>query len=103
VAAFRTTQEAFEALRSLYDVGSVNPAGFGWYLGAAGSKAFAGATGAAPDTVPSWDWYQAASEEAVPPYKVEAAKSGRSACSVESKAKACAHGSDPLIEKVRVA
>ena len=78
-ALFRVIQEAWEVLRSLYDAGNVPGAGFAFYFVGAGARAEAvtpaGGSGAPTQ---SYEWFEAAAEEAVPGYKVEAARSGRS-------------------------
>ena len=61
------------------------------------------ATGAFDDfagmPTPSWDFYYAAAEEPIPTYRVELAKSGRSACSAKGKAKKCCDQSSELTTK----
>ena len=84
-ARFREIQESFEAVRTLYDSGKVPASGFAHYLGGgagAGAKASA-PSGRTGQPTPSYDWFADAAEEAVPGYRVELAKSGR------SQARAC--------------
>ena len=88
-------------LRELYEAGRVNAAGWAWYVGGAGAQETAQA---APDhddghSYASWEFYAEAAEEAVPAYKVELAKSGRSECVKKPTAAACKHGGDPVIAK----
>jgi len=105
-AIFRDQNEAFESLRDLYDSGRVHAAGFTWYLGTAAGAAGEGRKGAPPPRErPARDyaWYEAAAGESVPPYRTEAAKSGRSSCKGTchgdpKEPAACeAHLLDPLI------
>jgi curved DNA-binding protein CbpA len=108
-AVFREIQENWESLRDLYDKGKVHATGFGHYFSQEGSKkqtenrdshtkAFDGRP------TPSWEWFAEASGEPVPTYRVEIAKSGRSACNQKAQTpkgnenKHCHHTSE-LIEK----
>jgi hypothetical protein len=89
-------QEAWEALRQLYDSGKVHASGFSFYLGGAGAAAKAAPpSGRTGQPTPSYEWFADAAEEAVPSYKVELAKSGRSQC--KATGAACKHGEDPVI------
>jgi len=74
-AVFRTAQEAFEVLRSLFESSAV--ASFASSGDKSTESAYADATAAAMPT-PSWEFYAAAAQEPVPLYRVELAKSGRS-------------------------
>jgi hypothetical protein len=53
-------------------------------------------SGFADKPVPSYEYYEQAAEEDVPSYRMEPAKSGRSAC--KQKGTACKH-TDPIIQK----
>ena len=78
-AAFRDIQEAWEALRQLWDSGKVPAAGFAHYLAGAGASAKAAPpSGRTGQPTPSYEWFADAAAEAVPSYRVELAKSGRS-------------------------
>jgi hypothetical protein len=102
-AVFRDQNEAFESLRELYDSGRVHRAGFAHYLGggAAEGRQGGGARREAPRR--EWSWYEAAASESVPPYRTEAARSGRSTCKGAchgnpKEPEACVkHGLGPLI------
>lgn len=91
---FRDVQTAFELLRTMFEKKKV----------ASFQTAGDSSTGAFKDVkkdferseMPSWDYYYSAAEESVPTYRVEPAKSGRSACVQKGKAKKC---DDPIIEK----
>jgi hypothetical protein len=96
VAAFRALQEAWETLRGLVDSGRLSAAGFGHYLGGAGSSvrllvgfafravavtasfcAFPCQVAATPlsssfgRSPQSWEWFAEADSEDVPPYCCE--------------------------------
>ena len=96
-AVFRKTQSAFESLRSLYDGASP-----GFYFASCGDQtagaAAASVGGPAMDT-PSWEFYAEAAAEAVPLYRVERAKSGRSLCKAQGSARHC--GAEECIAKAR--
>jgi hypothetical protein len=51
--------------------------------------------------VPAWSWYAEASQDAVPPYRCEAAKSARSGCKSKLGSVGCQHA-EPEIEKGEV-
>ena len=75
---FRTLQESWEILRSIYDKGQVHVQGFSYYFSEGGAKNVIERK--VKVDVPDFDfeWYEAAAAEPVPPYRVEIAKSGRS-------------------------
>ena len=90
---FRKVQSAFETLRSIFDRKVVDSYGpilkhaAARYRDGSGEEAREGAAKY------SWDYYAAASEEPVPTYRLEKAKSGRSRCRAMGLAKKCgAHG-----------
>jgi len=93
---FRAAHESFETLRTLYEKGKIESF--------ASAKAEAGAfddiedhvRAAASASAQSYEYYAAAAKEDVPPYRVEPAKSNRSACQAKGKAKHCA---DPGIDR----
>jgi hypothetical protein len=89
---FRNIQTSFEVLRDLYDGQRISS--FAASVDHSTSKAFEDLwkdfEGAAP---PSWDFYAEAAEEPVPLYRVELAKSGRSACNAKGAAKKCEESS----------
>ena len=90
-ARFREVQEAFEAVRTLYDSNKVPAAGFAHYLGGgAGASAKASApSGRTGQPTPSYDWFADAAEEAVPAYRVELAKSARSQARAHLESRRC--------------
>lgn len=101
---FRTVQTSFEVLRDLFDKGRVDT-----FAPSAGSGAESAPSSSAESyagvyddfasmPTPSWEYYYSAAEEAVPTYRVELAKSGRSACKQKGKAKRCAMD-PPIIDK----
>ena len=77
--AFRTVNSAFETLRSMYEKGKITS-----FTDAAkvdtGADYEANYKTYGGYTAPSYEWYEMQAEEDVPKYKVEIAKSGRSAC-----------------------
>lgn len=91
---FRTTNASFEVLRDLYQQGKVKDGTYSSYL-TESAKAEAAESDIDIDelfnkyskntNVPSWEYYAEAAEEAIPPYKVETARSGRSKCAVCKK------------------
>ena len=95
-AEFREVQTSFEVLREMVQDGSV-----GSFADASG-RSTADAYSSSYDNhagrpTPSWEYYSSAAAEAVPIYRTEQAKSGRSKCSQKGKkAKRC---SDELIDK----
>jgi len=93
-AEFRAIQEAWESIRALFDAGRVHAAGFSHYFQGIGSSERS-TRGSAPQAR-SWEWFAEAAEEAVPGYKVEPAKSGRSKCNATGIAK---KHDEPLIPK----
>ena len=78
VIIFRALQEAWETIRSIYDMGQVHVQGFAFYFSGNGSQSEIekGVRNEAHDF--DFEWYEAAAEEPVPPYRVEIAKSARS-------------------------
>jgi len=93
-ADFRALQEAWESVRQLWDSSRINPAGFPYYFGGVGGADKASAPSGRTGPTPSWEWFADAAEEAIPSYRVELAKSGRSQC--KAKGAACKHD-DPFI------
>lgn len=91
---FRTTNASFEVLRDLYQQGKVKDGTYSSYL-TESAKAEAAESDIDIDelfnkyskntNVPSWEYYAEAAEEAIPAYKVETARSGRSKCTVCKK------------------
>ncbi len=91
---FRTTNASFEVLRDLYQQGKVKDGTYSSYL-TESAKAEAAESDIDIDelfnkysqntNVPSWEYYAEAAEEAIPTYKVETARSGRSKCAVCKK------------------
>lgn len=68
-------QEAWEAIRELYDSDGVPIAGFRHYFAGEGAALHAGASTLRREGPPeSWEWFAAAARESVPAYKVELAK-----------------------------
>jgi len=96
-ALFREQQASWDIIRELKDKRKVHPTGFTFYFGAAGSSESRDQREAVFS--PSWEYFQAASQEATPPYLVELAKSGRSECKADPKSAACKHGFAPQIEQ----
>lgn len=94
---FREVQEAWEALRVLYDSGGVPTTGFAHYLSGSGASTTAAPRSGKAGATPSWDWFATAADEEVPTYRVELAKSGRSQC--KATGAACKHGDDAFIEQ----
>uniref|UniRef100_A0A7S0N4Q4 Uncharacterized protein n=1 Tax=Pyramimonas obovata TaxID=1411642 RepID=A0A7S0N4Q4_9CHLO len=96
-AIFRDIQTAFEVLRELYEKQSIKS--FAASSTQATASAYAHAReGFQGTATPSWEYYQTAAEEEVPEYRVELAKSNRSACTQSTKiGKKC--GDDVMIEK----
>ena len=94
---FRKVQASFEVLRELFDNGDVSsftgPDAGSFDTGDAFESNFQG-FGAA--STPSWEFYEEAAQEPVPAYRVEAAKSGRSACKQKGSAKKCGPAEDGL-------
>ena len=88
-ALFRTTNASFEVLRDLFQQSSVENGTYTSYL-TGQAKAKAAETDIDIDelfkkysnntNVPSWEFYAEAEKEEVPIYKVENARSARSAC-----------------------
>jgi len=107
-ATFRATRAAFQVLRDLYEKGSIRNSTFASYLVSANAKDSDESENDDDEnydddddddedffdedladlyeryskntSAPSYEFYAAAAEEEVPGYKVELAKSGRSAC-----------------------
>jgi hypothetical protein len=85
---FRAVQASFEVIRELYDkrlVDSFVSDGDHSTTEAYSEKERAFAT----SETPSWEYYANASDEPVPIYRVELAKSGRSACKMAGKTRGC--------------
>jgi len=88
-AAFRDIQTSWEVLRDLYDSKMVQT-----FAGSATGSAtaerydsvFSGFDGTDPQP---YEYYEAAAEEAMPPYRVELARSNRSSCKATGAAKKC--------------
>ena len=110
-ALFREVQTNWEVLRELYDKGKVHSKGFVYYFSGEGKQhkaenveVHAAAFSDPNRPMPSWDWFAEAADEPVPAYRVEKAKSGRSACKAPElnregeKHDHCHHTSD-IIEK----
>ena len=91
---FRKLQMAFEALRALFELGRP-----GFLFSTAASHSTEEATFEPSPNVPSWEYYKEAAEEAVPTYKVERAKSGRSRCCAKGSAKRQGCVEDDFIAK----
>ena len=88
---FRDVQTSFEVLRELYDKARVDS------FVTSGQQSTADSySGVYEDfgemPTPSWEYYYSAAEEAVPTYRMELAKSGRSACKQKGAAKKCSRG-----------
>jgi hypothetical protein len=82
---FEDIQNSFEVLRGMFANREVDS-----FVQAAASRkstarAFEFAEATRPKSTPSWEYYAAAAEETVPIYRVEPAKSGRSACSMAAR------------------
>lgn len=98
-ATFRKVQAAFDVLRGLFDSGRVGSS-FATALGTSTADGYASCvSGFASSAVPSWEFYAAAAAEVVPTYRVELARSNRSACCQQGSAKHCL---DPGIDKGEV-
>jgi curved DNA-binding protein CbpA len=95
--AFRTVQASFEVLRELFSKKFVAS-----YVSSfsAAAETHGKTWSDFEDGMPtkSWEFYYEAAESDVPPYRIERAKSGRSACQQMGKAKKCT-SDPPLIEK----
>ena len=98
---FEDIQNSFEVLRGMFANREVNS-----FVQAAASRkstarAFEFAEATRPKSTPSWEYYAAAAEETVPIYRVEPAKSGRSACSMAARGPntRCVHGAPFKIRK----
>jgi len=91
-AAFRETQDAFDALRDMYTQKRLVSFADSPNM-ASGNAGYHGTGG---DDIPSWQFYQDAAEEPVPLYRAEPAKSGRAKCAAKG---ASARHSDVLIAK----
>lgn len=88
---FRGVQTSFEVLRELYDSARVDS------FVTSGQKSTADSYSELYEDfgemhTPSWEFYYSAAEEAVPTYRMELAKSGRSACKQRGAAKKCSGG-----------
>lgn len=98
---FRQVQTSFEVLRDIYDKGLVSSFVINQSKIDTSSQYEDIFKDFSNRPTPSWEYYEAAAEEAVPTYKVELAKSNRSRCVAKGKAKKCesdANGTS-LIEK----
>ena len=86
---FRQVQTSFEVLRDLYDKGLVSS----FVINQSKYDTSMQYDNIFKDfsnrPTPSWEYYEAAAEEAVPTYKIELAKSNRSRCVAKGKAKKC--------------
>lgn len=90
---FRNVQGAFEVLRELMDTAAVRSFAGGSDQSMRTAGVYKGKmAGMAGVPTPSWEYYKAAAEEPVPAYRVELAKSGRSACVARGAAKKCGTG-----------
>ncbi|KAG2485002.1 hypothetical protein HYH03_016205 [Edaphochlamys debaryana] len=79
--AFGAVNDAWEALKSAFEAGRVASGGFACYFEGSGKQEksqYVRKPRYGP--MPSYDWFAAAADEPVPPYKVEPAASGRSKC-----------------------
>lgn len=93
-SVFREIQTNWEVLRELYDRGKVHGNGFVHYFSVEGKQQKAEnvevhAKATAGRNMPSYEWFAEAAEEPVPAYRVEIAKSGRSACKAVRFNKRC--------------
>ena len=92
---FIELRDHWEVVRVLYDEGRVHVSGFTHYFSPAGLSERSTSTAAqrqADGDMPSWAWFAAAQDEAVPPYRCEIARSSQSEC----KSTKCEH---PTIAK----
>lgn len=94
---FKKVRSAFEVLKEIFEASGVPS------FSSSGDCSTSAAFSAAQRThrnFPSWDFYQAASEEPVPLYRVELAKSDRSKCAAKGSAAKCfSDKADLLITK----
>jgi len=87
---FKEVQSAFEVIREQYDSGKVQSFTADTFQDTSTSDAFENQwEGFSGMPRPSYDYYADAAEESMPTYKVEIAKSSRSACRAKGKAKKC--------------
>ena len=90
-------------MRELKDSHQVNPSGFAHYLDGEGLKAQFFSTSQQEASTPSYEWFKAATEELIPYYLVEVAKSGRSTCHAKLRSIACHHKSAEInLGEIRV-
>ena len=87
-AVFRKVQTSFEVLRDIFDKNTVSSF-INELTHDTSSKYESVFKDFSSKPTPSWEYYEAAAEEAVPTYKIELAKSGRSRCVAKGKAKKC--------------
>lgn len=88
-ATFQATRSAFEVIRNLFEAGAI--ASFASATDRPTTTAYTSASrGTGTSGVPSWEFYAAAAETAVPRHRVELARSARSKCKAEGAAKKCA-------------
>jgi hypothetical protein len=94
---FRDVQTSFEVIRDLFDKGKIKS------FATAGSQPAKEYEHMYQDfeaqQTPPWEYYYEAAASQAPAYRVELAKSGRSACKQKGKAKKCV---EPTIEKGEV-
>lgn len=86
-AAFREVNTAWEILRQMKDSGTIDSFASSSNLEKVAAEKFAGEWDNFP--MPSWEYYEAAEEEAVPTYCVEPAKTGRGKCFATGISKKC--------------
>lgn len=95
---FRQVHASFEVLRDLYDKQQVTDSFATDSVHVADDDTWQDFCNMPPQ---SWEFYYEAAEQPLPLYRVEPAKSGRSACKQKGKAKKCAPGAE-TIEKGEV-
>ena len=89
-AVFRDVQGAFEVLRDLFDNGGIASFAPSSSQSTATASSYERKMADMADLpTPSWEYYAEAAEEPVPSYRVELAKSARSACNAKGAAKKC--------------
>ena len=87
-AVFRELQASFEVLRDLFESDAIRS--FAQDGNRPTDRAYAAEfAGFGAKATPSWEFYASAAEEAVPTYRVERAKSGRSTCKAKGAASKC--------------
>ena len=93
---FEEIQKAFETLKATYQSRAVSS----FLEHASTAAAFVFAESTRPKTTPSWEFYKAAAEEEMPPYRVERAKTGRGHCEMSKpkvKTHRCPHVADAFL------